>query len=61
MIEDVGYKQRLYKRMGWNHPWIKIGRSLEELMLNIRYGKWKVIAKAIANRINKTLGKKKHG
>ena len=61
MIEDVGYKQRLYKRMGWNHPWIKIGRSLEELMLNIRYGNWKVIIKAIANRINKTLGKKKHG
>ncbi|MDY4890552.1 MAG: hemolysin activation protein, partial [Prevotella sp.] len=56
-----GYKQRLYKRMGWNHPWIKIGRSLEELMLNIRYGNWKVITKAIANRIKKTLGKKKHG
>lgn len=61
VIEDVQYKQRLYKRMGWNHPWIKIGRSIEELLLNVRYGNWQVITKAIVNRINKLLGRKKHG
>lgn len=31
--------------MGWGHPWIKIGRSFEELFLNLRYGNFSIIAK----------------
>ena len=44
--------------MGWGHPWIKIGRSFEELFLNLRYGNFSIITKAIKNRINKWLKKR---
>ena len=57
VIDNVAYKERLYRRNAWNHPWIKVGRSLEELVLNLRYGNFKVIGKAIANRLRKTFGR----
>ena len=38
VIEEVGYWKRFYKVNGWDYPWVKIGRSMEELWLNIRYG-----------------------
>ena len=31
IIENVGYKNRMFRIMAWGHPWIKIGRSFEEL------------------------------
>lgn len=31
--------------MGWGHPWIKIGRSFEELFLNLRYGNFPSLLK----------------
>jgi hypothetical protein len=43
--------------MCWGHPWIKIGRSLEELALNLRYGNFGIIGKAMINRAKKLLGK----
>lgn len=54
VIDNVAYKERLYRRNAWNHPWIKVGRSLEELVLNLRYGNFHVISKAISNRLRKT-------
>ena len=30
VIEDVTYKERMYRYNAWGHPWIKIGRSIEE-------------------------------
>lgn len=56
VIEEVGYWKRFYKVNGWNHPWIKIARSFEELWLNLRYGHFRQIGKAIINRIKKLTG-----
>lgn len=58
VIEDVDFKNQVYRTYAYGHPWIKIGRSLEELVLNLRYGNFSVIGKAIVNRIRKTLMKR---
>lgn len=60
IIENVAYKERLYRTNAWGHPWIKVGRSLEELALNLRYGNVSAIAKALRRRVNKWLGKDRH-
>ena len=57
VVEEVGYWKRFYKANGWNHPWVKIGRSIEELWLNLCYGNFSQISKAIANRIRKVIGR----
>lgn len=59
VIENVAYKNRMFRIMAWGHPWIKIGRSFEELYLNIRHGNISNIFRAIKNRINKWLGRSK--
>ena len=59
IVEDTTYKERLYKVNAWGHPWIKVGRSFEELWLNLRYGNFKHIRQAIYNRFRKWMGKKK--
>lgn len=61
IIENVAYKQRLYRRNAWGHPCIKIARSIEELLLNLRYGNIGNIVKAIKKRVKKWLGTEKHG
>lgn len=60
VIENVDYKNRMFKIMAWGHPWIKIGRSFEELFLNLRYGNFSNIKRAVGNRINKWLGRNKY-
>ena len=60
VIENVAYKEKVYRIMGWDHPWIKIGRSFEELFLNLKYGNFSIIMKAVKNRINKWLKRNKH-
>jgi hypothetical protein len=57
VIENVEYKHRVYRIMAWGHPWIKIGRSLEELYRNLRYGQFGQIRNAIAARIQKLAGR----
>ena len=44
--------------MGWDHPWIKIGRSFEELFLNLKYGNFSIITKAL-KKPNKQMAEKK--
>lgn len=60
VIENVEYKDTYFKIMGWRHPWIKIGRSIEELLLNIRYGNILIIQKSLSQRIKKWIGRDKH-
>lgn len=60
VIENVAYKKSVYRIMGWGHPWIKMYRSLEELFLNLRYGNFSIITKAVKNRIDKWLKRNKH-
>ena len=38
IIEHVAFKERLYRVHAWGHPWLKVSRSIEELLLNLRYG-----------------------
>lgn len=60
VMENVAYKEHFYKANGWGYPLVKVGRSLEELALNLRYGNFSVISKALLNRINIWLGRSKH-
>ena len=60
VIENVEYKERLYRTNGWNHPWIKISNSLEELWLNLRYGQFRNISRSIARRFSKWFGTYHH-
>lgn len=60
MIEHIPYRHRAYRTYGWMCPWVKVGRSLEELFLNLRYGNFTYIGKAIGNRLNKLLGRKRY-
>lgn len=60
IIENVAYKHRMFKIMAWGHPWIKIGRSFEELYLNLRHGNFKHIQKSIKNRIKKWMKKNEY-
>ena len=59
VIENVRYKDRMFRIMGWGHPWIKIGRSFEELWLNLQHGNISQIGHAIANRIRILTGHSK--
>lgn len=54
------FKEAVYRRNAWGHPWIKVSYSLEELLLNLRYGNFSVITKALRRRINKWLGRDRH-
>lgn len=60
VCEYLPYKDSYYRTMAWGHPWVKIYRSLEELLLNLRYGNFGTIGRAIVARICKTLGQAKH-
>ena len=59
VIEEAGYWKRMYKANAWGYPWIKIGRSLEELWLNLRYGNITTILKAMARRFRILTGQEK--
>ncbi|MBR7026334.1 MAG: hemolysin activation protein [Bacteroidales bacterium] len=58
--ENRDYLKRLYIINAWNHPWIKIQNSIEELFLNLRYGNFKHIWKSFRRRVRKMIGREKH-
>ncbi len=51
VIEHVDYRKRIYRIVGWGHPWVKLYRSMEELLINLRHGQWGYIGSAIKNRL----------
>ncbi len=59
VIEHVAFRQRIYRIVGWGHPWVKAYRSLEELCINLRHGQWSYIGKALANRLRIICGGRK--
>lgn len=61
VIEEAGYWKRMYRANAWDMPWVKVGRSMEELWLNIRYGNWAFILKSVKRRIRKLAGREKFG
>ena len=60
VTENKAYLERLYRANAWNHPWIKVQNSIEELLLNLRYGNFAHIAQSITRRIRKWTGTEKH-
>ena len=60
IMEHKAYLERLYKANAWNHPWIKVQNSLEELILNLRYGNFQHILKSLSRRLRKWTGTEKH-
>ncbi len=60
ITENKAYLERLYRANAWNHPWIKVQNSIEELLLNLRYGNFSHIAQSFARRIRKWTGTEKH-
>lgn len=57
IIEDVEYKRRVFRIMAWEHPWIKICRSVEELCRNLRYGSIANIWLSMVRRVKKLTGR----
>ena len=51
--EYVPYREHVYRIMAWGHPWIKVARSVEELLINVRHGQWTYITRAVRNRLRK--------
>ena len=58
VVEHVDYRRRVYRIMAFGHPWVKVGRSIEELWLNLRHGNFSFICQSIRNRIHKWMGRK---
>lgn len=56
VAEANGYNSRLYKVLAWGHPWTKVCYSIEELLLNLRYGNFRYISKAFVKRLKKWVG-----
>ena len=60
ILEDVTYKERVYRTHAWGHPWVKVCRSMGELALNLRYGNFSIITKAVRKRVGKWLGRERY-
>ena len=60
VVEHMAYLDRLYRANAWNHPWIKVQNSLEELWLNLRYGNLRKIRQSIGRRLRKWCGTDRH-
>jgi len=58
--EHEAYLERLYRANAWNHPWIKVMNSLEELWLNLRYGNFSHIGHSLLRRVRKWMGTERH-
>lgn len=53
IIEDFAYKERVFRIMAWEHPMIKIGRSIEELYRNLIHGNFRNIWFSLLRRLSK--------
>ena len=60
VIEDVDFKEQVYRTYAYGHPFIKLSRSFEELFLNLRYANFSYIGKALVNRMRKIFGRAVH-
>ena len=59
VVELMEYKEHDYRTRAWNHPWVKMRYSMEELWLNLRHGHFRHIGKSIARRWQKMTGKRR--
>ncbi len=49
------FKEEVYLLNAWDNPWRKVQYSFEELILNLRYFRFRAIWKAVKDRIKKSL------
>lgn len=47
VIDHLAFRHRVYRIMGWRHPWVKFCRGLEEAWLNLRHGQWDFFRKRL--------------
>ncbi len=52
---NTRFKRQVYLMNAWNNPWRKVQYSLEELLLNLRYGHFRAILTAVRRRLSRTL------
>lgn len=55
VMELPGHKDRVYRMLGYNHPWLKVLSSFEELFYSLRHGNFGYIGRSINNRVLKLL------
>lgn len=60
VIEHVAYKERTFRVYAFGHSWIKVCRSMEELLLNLRYGNFRFIGQSLMRRLRKIAGTDTH-
>ena len=60
VIEDVDFKEQVYRTYAYGHPWIKLCRSIEELVLNLRYGNFAYIVRQLRRRLGRITGSFRH-
>ncbi len=58
--EYTPFKDAVYLRNAWGHPWRKVQYSIEELLLNLRHGNFAVIRKSFLRRLRKWSGRQKY-
>ncbi len=58
--EYTPFKDAVYLRNAWGHPWRKVQYSVEELFLNLRHGNFSVIRKSLLRRLRKWFGRQKY-
>lgn len=56
IMELPGYRDRVYKVLGYNHPWLKVLSSFEELFFSLRHGNFRYIGRQMKNRALMLLG-----
>lgn len=59
IVDHVSFRRRVFRIMAWRHPWVKIYRSIEELLINLRHGQWSRISQALGTRLGILAGRRK--
>lgn len=57
VIANKRHKDAVYRILAWDRPMIKVLRSFEEFIINLRYGNFRNINNAVNKRIKKLLHK----
>ena len=60
VLDHVAYRERVYDVYAWRRPWKKVCRSVEELWLNIKAGRWSNIVSSAQKRALKLMGRKQY-
>ncbi len=52
VVEDVEFRKRLYRIMGWGHPFVSSYRKCESVLLRIRYGDFKGLWQGLLKKLD---------